>query len=65
MFPCLSALRLSHSLGKLIEWKLDIVDNGIYYQLSHSLGKLIEWKQIRRMRSLDILNPFPLAGKIN
>ncbi len=38
---------LSHSLGKLIEWKQDLASGactGLTWGLSHSLGKLIEWK---------------------
>ncbi len=38
-------LVLSHSLGKLIEWKLSNFKLGNLGELlSHSLGKLIEWK---------------------
>jgi hypothetical protein len=35
-----------HSLGKLIEWKLEELDDPDYVDPDgpHSLGKLIEWK---------------------
>ncbi|WP_417063866.1 hypothetical protein [Kamptonema animale] len=37
---------LSHSLGKLIEWKHDFLHVRIgRCELSHLLGKLIEWKR--------------------
>ncbi len=61
------SLILSHSLGKLIEWKpkICVLAQGNRWNLSHSLGKLIEWKLI----VVDLLRhqtiTFPLAGKTN
>ncbi len=38
---------LSHSLGKLLEWKLDLgLKEFLATSLSHSLGKLLEWKLV-------------------
>jgi len=56
-----------HSLGKLIEWKLQVLDLvGLGTILSpHSLGKLIEWKLLNSF-NLEASNAAsPLAGETN
>ncbi len=62
----------SHSLGILIEWKLEWkpMTSGASWQPSadsHSLGILIEWKHVRRPYFSRALgqDEFPLAGDIN
>ena len=56
----------SHSLGKLIEWKLFISMMALKPTLSspHSLGKLIEWKLLSALSLLGIAMS-PLAGETN
>ncbi len=48
--------QISHSLGKLIEWKhIPLAIGGVAKILSHSLGKLIEWKPTIQSASAEIL----------
>ena len=54
-----------HSLGKLIEWKLEPAVCRRHVQTPHSLGKLIEWKRLRSRVIRTNGTNFPLAGKTN
>ncbi len=57
---------LSHSLGKLIEWKpIDTWFDALGFKLSHSLGKLIEWKLLKSGPPTSGERTFPFAGKTN
>ncbi len=48
----IQVLKLSHSLGKLIEWKHYCMQDRVNFAhiLSHSLGKLIEWKRFNALK---------------
>ena len=69
LFMTARCLRRSapHSLGKLIEWKLDRTPHGIIDTVihpPHSLGKLIEWKH-HAIGLWSRSNGSPLAGETN
>ena len=51
-----------HSLGTLIEWKLDTLETQLNSSTAaspHSLGTLIEWKLIRGFKKVDLFCHVP------